>query len=65
MNPTTAAIALIVAGTVISMAMILFFLRYVYDRGGPKDMRDVAKALREVYDPSWPSKLLGYLPARG
>jgi hypothetical protein len=34
----------------------------VYDRGGPKHVLDVAKALREVYDPSWPSSLLRFLP---
>jgi hypothetical protein len=62
MNPTTAAIAFVVAGIVISLAMILYFLWSVYTRGGPKHVHAVAKALREVYDPSWPSKLLGYLP---
>ena len=34
----------------------------MYDRGGPKHVLDVAKALRQVYDPSWPTKLLRYLP---
>ena len=54
----------VVAGVIISLAMILVFFWLVYDRGGPKHVRDVAKALRKVYDPRWPRKLLGTLPAR-
>ena len=65
MTTTTIAVALIVAGILISLAMILCFLWCVYDRGGPKHVLDVARALREVYDPNWPSKLLGYLPTGG
>src|SRR3954453_196954 len=42
--------------------MIIWFLKHVYDRGGPNHVLDVARALRQVYDPNWPSKLLGYLP---
>jgi hypothetical protein len=62
MTTTTIAVGLIVAGILISLAMILSFLWSVYDRGGPKHVLDAAQALRQVYDPSWPSKLLGYLP---
>jgi hypothetical protein len=62
MTTTTIAVGLIVAGILISLAMILYFLWSVYDRGGPKHVLDVARALRQVYDPNWPSKLLGYLP---
>jgi hypothetical protein len=62
MTSTTVAVALIVAGILISLAMILYFLWSVYEGGGPKHVLDVAKALREVYDPSWPTKLLRFLP---
>ena len=41
--------------------MIIWFLKHEYDHGGPKHVLDVARALREVYDPNWPSKLFGYL----
>jgi hypothetical protein len=53
-------LAVIVAGVVISLAMILYFLWRVYDRGGPKHVQDVARALHEVYDANWPAKLLCY-----
>lgn len=62
MTSTTVALALIVAGILIALAMIIWFLKHVYDRGGPKHVLDVARALHQVYDPNWPSKLLGYLP---
>jgi hypothetical protein len=62
MTSTTFALALIIAGILISLAMILYFLWCVYDRGGPKHVLDAARALRQVYDPNWPSRLLGYLP---
>jgi hypothetical protein len=63
MTTTTIAVGLIVVGILISLAMILYFLWSVYDRGGPKHVLDVARALRQVYDPSWPSSLLRFLPA--
>jgi hypothetical protein len=63
MTSTTVVLALIVTGILIALAMIIWFLKHVYDRGGPKHVLDVARALRQVYDPNWPSKLLGYLPA--
>ena len=62
MTSATAALALLVAGILIALAMIIWFLKHVYDCGGPNHVVDVARALREVYDPNWPSKLLGYLP---
>jgi hypothetical protein len=65
MTSTIAALTLIIAGMLIALAMIIRFLTYVYDRGGPKHVLGVARALREVYDPNWPSKLLGYLPLGG
>ena len=61
MTPTT--VALVITGILISLAVILWFFRYVYDRGGPGHVLEVANALRQVYDPNWPAKLLGYLPA--
>lgn len=65
MTSTTAALALIIVGILIALAMILTFLWRVYDRGGPKDALDAARALREVYDPNWPANLLRFLPATG
>ena len=65
MTSTTVALALIIVGMLTALAMIIRFLTHVYNRGGPKHVLDVARALRDVYDPSWPSKLLGYLPPRG
>jgi len=62
MTATTIAISIVVSGVIASLAMILYFLWLVYERGGPKHVRDVAKALRLVYNPNWPTKLLGYLP---
>ena len=62
MTSTTVALTLIVAGILIALAMIIWFLKHVYDRGGPTHVLDVARALRQVYDPSWSAKLLGYLP---
>lgn len=62
MTATTIAASLVVDGVIVSLAMILYFLWLVYERGGPKHVGDVAKALRVVYDPNWPTKLLGYLP---
>jgi hypothetical protein len=35
MTSTTAALALIVAGILIALAMTIWFLTHVYDRGGP------------------------------
>jgi hypothetical protein len=63
MTSTTTAVGILVAGILIALAMILRFLWCVYHRGGPKHVLDVARALRQVYDPNWPAKLLGYLPA--
>jgi hypothetical protein len=65
MTPSTVtAIVLVavIAGVIICLAMILKFLWKVYEHGGPGDVLDTAKALREIYDPEWPSKLFGYLP---
>jgi hypothetical protein len=61
MSPTTVALGVLVVGVVTSLAMILWFFWCVYDRGGPKHVQDVAKALREVYDPTWPSRLLDFV----
>jgi hypothetical protein len=63
MTPATVAVALLIAGILIALAMIIWFLKHVYACGGPKHVLDVARALPQVYDPNWPSKLLGYLPA--
>ena len=67
MNSTLALAGLIViaASGLISLALILRFLWRVYDRGGPTHVRSVADALRQVYDPSWAAKLVGYLPEKG
>jgi hypothetical protein len=65
MTATTIAVSLVVGGIIVSLAMILYFLWLVYERSGPKHVGDVAKALRVVYDPNWPTKLLGYLPNVG
>lgn len=65
MTSTTFALTLIIAGILTALAMIIRFLTHVYDCGGPKHVLDVARGLRQVYDPNWPSKLLGYLPANG
>ena len=65
MTSTVVTLTLIIAGMLTALAMIIRFLTHVYDRGGPKHVLDVAQALRDVYDPSWPLKLLGYLPPRG
>jgi hypothetical protein len=65
MTPSTVAaiVALaVIGGVIICLAMIIKFLGKIYERGGPADVRTVARALRDVYDPSWPTKLLGYLP---
>jgi len=62
MTSTIVALSVIIVGMLIALVMIIRFLTYVYDCGGPKHVLDVARALREVYDPNWPSKLLGYLP---
>ena len=53
MTSATAALALLVAGILIALAMIIWFLKHVYDCGGPNHVVDVARALREVYDPNW------------
>jgi hypothetical protein len=59
MNPTLALAALIViaATGLISLTLILRFLWRVYEHGGRTDVRSAAAALRQVYDPSWVSKL--------
>jgi hypothetical protein len=62
MTSTTVSLALIVAGILIALAMILLFFWKVAARFGPTHLPTAAKALREVYDPNWPSKLLGYVP---
>ncbi len=66
MTPSTVTaivVIAVVAGVIITLAMILKFLWRIYERGGPSHVSSVAKALHEVYDPQWPSKVLGYLPS--
>jgi hypothetical protein len=62
MNATPWIAGLIVAGVVLSLAMILIFFWKVYERGGPTHLEQAARALREVYDPEWASKVMKYIP---
>src|SRR4029079_4269144 len=65
MNSTVAVVGLIVgaASGLASLALLLWFLWRVYDRGGRTDLVAAAKALRQVYDPSWAAKLSRFLPS--
>jgi hypothetical protein len=63
MDATAWIACFFVAGVVVCLAMLLVFLWKVYVRGGLIDLERAAKALNEVYDPEWPSKLMKYLPA--
>jgi hypothetical protein len=62
MTATAWMIGLIVAGVLLSLAMLLIFLWNIYVRGGLTHLERAAKALHEVYDPQWSSKLAQYLP---
>ena len=52
----------VIVGVIVCLRMILKFFWKVYDRGGPTHVGTVATALREVYDPEWPTQALRYLP---
>ena len=65
MNATPWIAGLIVAGVVLSLAMILIFFWKVYERGGPTHLEQAARALREVYDPEWASKVMKHVRASG
>ncbi len=58
---TVLGVIAIISGVIVCLAMILWFLWMVYNRGGADDVGSVAKALREVYDPEWPTQAFRFL----
>jgi hypothetical protein len=60
LGPVLAVVA-VVAGVLLLLGLILRFLWNVYDHGRPNHVLDVARALRQVYDPSWPRWLRNLL----
>jgi uncharacterized membrane protein len=64
---TTIVVAITVAALagLVSLALILWFLWRVYERGGRSDLVAAAKALRLVHDPSRASSLGRFIPGAG
>ena len=65
MISTLAVIGMIVSAVsgLASLALLLLFLRHVYDRGGLTDLMAAAKAVRQVHSLTWSAKLGRLLPA--
>jgi hypothetical protein len=61
---TTIVVAITVAALagLLSLALILWFLWRVYERGGRSDLAAAAKALRQVHDPHWVASLGKFVP---
>jgi hypothetical protein len=64
---TTIVVAITVAALagLLSLALILWFLWRVYERGGRCDLAAAAKALRQVHDPHWVASLAKLIPSAG